>query len=49
MEELLRNGTSFEERGGDLVTLDNKVCKSAVAAVSVHKIESVGQESVQQL
>ena len=28
--------------GKDLVTLDNKVCESAAAAVSVHQLESTG-------
>jgi hypothetical protein len=44
MEVLLSNRNPFEEHSGDLVTLDNKVCESAAAAVSVHKVESMGQE-----
>ena len=44
MEVLLSNGNPFEEHSGDLVTLDNKVCESAAAAVSVHEVESMGQK-----
>jgi len=41
---LLSKGNPFEEASEDLVTLDNKVCESADAAVSVRKVESVGQD-----
>jgi hypothetical protein len=41
---LLSKGNSFEEDSEDLVTLDNKVCESAAAAVSVRIVESMGQE-----
>ena len=40
----LSNENPFEKHSGDLVTLDNKVCESAAAAISVHKVESMGQE-----
>lgn len=43
-EVLLSNRNPFEEHSGDLVTLDNKVCESAAAAVSVHEVESMGQK-----
>lgn len=44
LEELLSNGNPFEEHSEDLVTLDNKVCESAAATLSVHLVESMGQE-----
>lgn len=44
MKVLLSNDNPFEEHSGDLVTLDNKVCETATAVVSVHKVESMGQE-----
>ena len=44
MEVLLSNGNPFEEHSGDLVTIANKVCETAAAAVSVHKVKSMGQE-----
>ena len=44
MELLLSKGNPFEEDSYDLVTLVNKVCESAAAVVSVHKVESIGQE-----
>ena len=34
----------FEEVGKDLVTLDNKVCESAAAALSIHQLESTGKK-----
>ena len=34
----------FEGNSEDLVTLDNKMCESAAAAVSIHMVESIGQE-----
>ena len=44
MELLLGKGNPFEEDSYDLVTLVNKVCESVAAVVSVHKVESIGQE-----
>ena len=44
MEELLGNGNPFEEHTGDLITLDNKVCESAAAAILVQSVESLWQE-----
>ena len=44
VEVLLTNGNPFEELSSDLVTLDNKVCESANAAVSVTQVEACGQE-----
>eukprot|EP00745_Piridium_sociabile_P034704 TRINITY_DN5991_c0_g1_i13.p1 TRINITY_DN5991_c0_g1~~TRINITY_DN5991_c0_g1_i13.p1 ORF type:complete len:843 (-),score=177.10 TRINITY_DN5991_c0_g1_i13:511-3039(-) len=41
---LLSKGNPFEEDSEDLVTLDNNVCESVAAAISVHKVESLGQE-----
>ena len=41
---LLSKGNPFEEDSEDLVTLDNKVCESAAAAVSVCMVDSIGQE-----
>ena len=43
-EVLLSKGNPFEEDSTDLVTLDNKVCESAAAAISVRQVESTGQE-----
>ena len=44
LEVLLTTGNPFEENNEDLVTLDNKVCVSAAATVSVHMVESIRQE-----
>ena len=45
IDVLLIKGNPFEEESKDLlVTLENKVCQSPAAAISVYKVESVGQE-----
>ena len=44
IEVLLSKGSPFEEHSEDLVTLDNKVCESVTAAVSVRNFEFMGQE-----
>ena len=44
MELMLSKGNPFEKDGEDLVTLDNKVCESAAAAISVNELERIGQE-----
>lgn len=44
IDVLLVKVNPFEEDSKDLVTLENKVCQSPAAAISVYKVESVGQE-----
>ena len=44
IEVLLTESNPFEERSGDLVTLDNKVCESPDAVVYVYNIETLGQK-----
>jgi hypothetical protein len=44
LEVLLSKGNPFEEDSDDLVMLDNKLCESAAAAVSVCMVESIRQE-----
>jgi len=44
MEVLMSKGNPFEEDSKDLVTLDNQVCESATASLSVREVESVGQD-----
>ena len=44
-EVLLNDGNPFEEHTRDvLVTLDNKMCESADAAISIYRVESLGEE-----
>ena len=40
----MSKGNPFEEDSKDLVTLDNQVCESATASLSVREVESVGQD-----
>ena len=41
---MLSKGNPFEKKSEHLDTLDNRVCESATATVSVSKVECTGQE-----
>ena len=44
MDVLMSKVNPFEEDSEDLVTLDKQVCEAMAAAISVHQIESMGQD-----